>query len=646
MTPKLELLLVEDSEDDAALLERELRRAGYDLRVHRVWTPEDLKAALHSSWDLVISDWHMPRLDGLRAFELVRERDPDLPFIIVSGTIGEEIAVDALKAGVQDFMSKGKLSRLVPAIERVRSDAAIRRRQRAADAELARHRRELEGSERLLRGVLDSVPDAVIVTDHEGRLTTWNAAAGALFAFDAEHVNNLVAEHIELVLPDRITRVPDAERPLVQALQGAHVDRREVFVRGRADAALTWVSVSVRLLRDDSGVTGAVLVFRDMSRERAAQEQLMISDRMASVGMLAAGVAHEINNPLAAVLANVDMAASTAADAVPLEGVPRQELIEMLEDARHATDRVRQIVRDLRIFSRHEEESSGAVDLRSLLASTIRMAWNEIRHRARLVVDYAELPPVRGSESRLGQVFLNLIVNAAQAITEGNAEHNKIRVATSRTANSRALVEVSDTGSGISQDALGNLFTPFYTTKPQGVGTGLGLTISHRIVTGIGGSIEVESELGRGTTFRVILPFARHTPSIAPPVRAIAPPARRGRILIIDDEPIVAAAMRRMLAGEHEVEVSTRAAEALERARAGEVFDVMLCDLMMPQMTGMELHAAMQAIDAAAAERIVFMTGGAFTVAARRFLDQVPNRRIEKPFSAPEVRALINELVT
>ena len=641
MPQSLRLLLVEDSPDDASLLLRELRRSGYEVTHRHVWTPEDLEAAFGEPYDIAISDWQMPRLNGLSAFRIVRKHDPDLPFIIVSGTIGEEIAVDALQAGVDDFMSKGRFARLAPAIERARDAARMRKQERAAAAELVRKREQIERSEQLLRAVLDSVPDGVLVAGGDHRILACNPAARALLQLEGEGDNlDACLRDLAVFGPDGVSRLSPERRPLAIALGGVSVDRETLVYR--TPGGDRYLSVSARPLEVGSGVQGAIAVFRDVSGERSAQEQLMISDRMASVGMLAAGVAHEINNPLAAVLANVDLIASSLAETTTLDAAELTEVREMAEDARDATQRVRQIVKDLKIFSRHEDTEAAAVDLRRMLDSTLRMAWNEIRHRARLIKDFGTTQPVRGTESRLGQVFLNLVVNAAQAIPEGHAESNTIRVLT-RTEPRGVIVEVTDTGPGIPLEVKQRLFTPFFTTKKQGEGTGLGLAISHRIITGLGGTIEVDSELGRGTTFRVILPAATNdtTAATAPILRVGA--TRRARILVIDDEPLVAGTIARILGHEHEVHTLTSAHEALARIRGGESYDVILSDLMMPQMSGMDLYAELVGIGIA--ERIIFLTGGAFTPAARQFLDRVPNMRIEKPFDRQHLRALINERI-
>ncbi len=634
------MLLVEDSDEDAFLLLRELRRS-YEVARHlQVYTRADMQEALKLPWDLVISDWSMPNFTGLEAFSMVRDAGIDLPFIIVSGTIGEDIAVDALKAGVHDFMSKGKLARLVPTIERELREVSVRQRQRQADVALVMQAREIERSERLLRSVLDSVPDAVIVAGTHGQILAWNSAAPRLLGFD---VSNAEWTAPQMFLADRVTAVPDDEHPVAQALRGMNVDRQEQFLKRDDRDPGSWMSVSARPLHHKAGVDGAVAVFRDMSNERASQEQLMISDRMASIGMLAAGVAHEINNPLAAVIANLDLAIAELQHMQIAE--PMAEVDDMLEDARAAADRVKHIVRDLKIFSRHEETKEVPVDVHQMLDSTLRMAWNEIKHRAKLVKDYGdEIPLVRGSQSRLGQVFLNLIINAAQAIPEGNAGKNQITVRTN-VRDKVVVVDVADTGTGMSVETVRRLFTPFFTTKPQGVGTGLGLSISHRIVSSLGGEVKIDSELGRGTTVSVILPVAKVVAPEVPKGRIETSPTRRARVLVVDDEVIITVTVRRLLSNEHDVVTATRAVEALERIEAGERFDVILCDLMMPQMTGMELHDRIASMADEQARRIVFLTGGAFTPTARQFLDRIPNHWIEKPFDAQHLRGLVNERV-
>lgn len=500
----------------------------------------------------------------------------------------------------------------------------------------------------ILRSVLESIGDGVGVVDENGQFILWNSAARDLLHLGPDKTQNSASNTAGIFDSDTVTPIPPERLPLVRAMRGEALDGVELFVRHENAPDGAWLSATGRPWRDDQGVArGGVAVFRDITREKATQAQLLVSDRMATVGMLAAGVAHEINNPLACVLANLDLSLRELADreaAGELGDV--QDLREMLGDARSASDRVRQIVRDLKVFSRQEDPRLGAVDVLKVLESSLRMAWTEIRHRARLLKEYGTIPLVEGSESRLGQVFLNLIVNAAQAIPAGNAQGNLLRIATYSDPAGRIVVAISDTGSGIAAQDLKHLFRPFYTTKGPGVGTGLGLAISQRIITSIGGEIQVESQVGKGTTFRVFLLPAHST--LLPESKPIDPATRatrRARILVVDDEPMITEIIRRTLWKEHDVIASVNAIDALELIRAGESFDVILCDLMMPQMTGMELYAALYQLAPAHAERIIFLTGGAFTPAARAFLDGVSNQRVEKPFDTQHLRALVNDRI-
>lgn len=523
----LRALLVEDVERDAILLVRELERGGFEVSYERVETAAGLAAALdRQAWDIVVSDYTMPRFGAPEALALVKERRLDLPFIIVSGAVEEETAVGAIRAGAHDFMAKGHLARLVPAIERELQEAASR-------AERAR-----------------------------------------------------------------------------------------------------------------------------------LEQQLVLSDRMASVGTLAAGVAHEINNPLCALMGNLEFVAddldqliseiSARAPGTNAGGAPSSildstlarlgQIQRPLNEARDAAERVRGIVRDLKAFSRSDEETRGPVDVHRVIDSSVRMAHNEIRHSARLVKVYGDVPLVEGNEARLSQVFLNLLVNAAQALGEGQVERNEIRVETKRRGEDRVVVEVRDTGSGIPPHALPRIFDPFFTTKPIGVGTGLGLAICHRIVTAFGGEMEAESRPGEGTAIRTILRVATGTAGEhheQPWVTA----QRRGKILLVDDEAVLGATVQRMLSPAHDVVCLTSARDALQRILAGERYDVVLCDLMMPDVTGMDLHAALSKQAPDQAEKMAFMTGGAFTDRAHDFLDRVHTPCIEKPFDSQSLLRFVNALL-
>jgi PAS domain S-box-containing protein len=417
-------------------------------------------------------------------------------------------------------------------------------------------------------------------------------------------------------------------------------DKRPLFV--------SWANV-----RLSDGTT--IGIGQDITERRKARDALVLSARMASVGTLAAGVAHEINNPLAFVLSNLEFIASVLRSSfadlssiiAPPSTIARlRETIGAVDDAIIGAERMRNIVRDLSTISRGVDHRGAPVDLKEVLEISIRMAANELRHRAQVVREFGVLPPVVGHGDRLGQVFLNLLVNAAQAIPVGDATRNEVRIVARTDPQGRAVVEVHDTGAGIPRDVLPRILDPFFTTKPFGQGTGLGLSICHGIVSGLGGEIQVESELGKGSVFRVVLPARppQQGPRWIRPQMA-ATTIARARLLVVDDEPRVGKAVERMMAGTHEVVVETRAQEALSRIVAGENFDVILCDLMMPDVTGMEFVEQLSRVSAMLAERVAFTTGGAFTENARQFLERTPNRRIAKPFAKHELDSLLETML-
>ncbi len=420
----------------------------------------------------------------------------------------------------------------------------------------------------------------------------------------------------------------------------------EIDYRLELPDGIRFLHVRAELTTDGRGriLHGTV---QDQTERRQLEARMVLADRMSSVGTLAAGVAHEINNPLACVTTNLDMIAEEIrAFAGGSPSARMREMEELANDARAGAERMRKIVRGLKTFSRTDTDQRIVLDVRHVLDLAINLAFNELRHRARLVKDYSEVPRVLADEGRLAQVFVNLIVNAAQAIPEGHAERNEIRIVTSTDRDGRAVVEIRDTGQGIPADMVARIFDPFFTTKPIGVGTGLGLSICHSLVTALGGEISAESLVGRGTGMRVVLPPAQDAAMASATTSREAPSTvgPRGAVLIVDDDTALAASIRRLLR-DHDVAVAASGTQALDLFREGKRFDVILCDLMMPEMTGMELFRQIQLDIPDQAERFVFVTGGAFTPDGREFLDTVLNECVEKPFAPQSLRAMVQRFV-
>jgi len=468
----------------------------------------------------------------------------------------------------------------------------------------------------------------------------WDAATDDLFWCDAlyellghppREVPASFDRLVERVHPDDLASVKDR---LARSRRDRSTPCLEYRIV-RPSGEIRTIQGRTRGTFDDSGTLIRIVgTEQDITETKELAARLVFSDRMVSVGTLAGGVAHEINNPLAAIATNLEMLAETQRD-------PR------ISEARHAVDRIRTIVRGLMAFGRTAEDLRSPLELDRLIELAIGMTHHEIRHRARLVRNFGSPPLVNANESRLGHVFMNLLINAAESIPDGMADRNEIRITTRTDPAGWAVIEIRDSGRGISPEARSRIFDPFYTTKPVGEGTGLGLSICHGIVRSLGGDIMVCSEPGKGSTFRVALP-----PATAPtlhPAPAAAPARsedRRGQVLIVDDDVLFAGSLRRYLAREHEVCVVNSGREALAKFRAGAQYDVILCDLMMPEVTGHELHDALQQLAPDQAERIIFVTGGAFSRASRQFLERNTNRCFEKPCDLQELRAAVRARVS
>jgi signal transduction histidine kinase/CheY-like chemotaxis protein len=423
--------------------------------------------------------------------------------------------------------------------------------------------------------------------------------------------------------------IADFEQHLRSALGGDHC-QFDASIGGRHFE--TWL-VPVR--NEDGAIRGATGMAADSSERKEMAAKLALSERLASVGSLASGICHEINNPLTYILTNIDVA---------LESAQTAEAREALLEAKEGANRVRTIVGDLGTFSRPGKLKLVAVELVPVLEMAARMANSEIRHRARLVTDYQATPRVLADAGRLGQVLINLLLNAAQAITPGKIEENEIRISTRLGDQDRVIVEVCDTGCGIPAEALPRIFDPFFSTR-QVEGTGLGLSIAKSLVEGIGGSIEVESR-AVGTCFRILL--ATHSDAalaIAPPIapKQVVPPAG-ALILVVDDDASVLRALCRILRG-YELATATSGREAIELL-AEQTFDLILCDLMMPDLTGMDVYRWLEGNHPGLEQRMLFITGGAFTEEQKDFLAQLSSDCLYKPIAPQQLLQAVQDRLT
>jgi len=622
-------LVVDDSSSMRRLLAELLRE--FDYEVVTAGTGEDaIRLQKEEGFDLMLVDWTLPGLSGLDVCRTVRAspNGEDVVIVVITGRDQPEDLLSVLDSGASDYLAKP----IDPDLLRTRLLVAARQ------AEAARLRRK--GKAALLRAedafqrLVESAPDAVLVVDQKREVIYANPRMKEYLG--GELVGTMVAELVHA--DDHATFRALHTDYLAKSQPSPPTELRLV----RSDhSVVTTETVGIPL--DFGGSSSFLYMARDLSERRAMQAQLLLADRMASVGTLAAGVAHELNNPLAYVVSNLSLTRESLderLDRGQLEVIKAQ-----VDEAIHGARRMGDIVRDLKTFSRGEDETTGVVDLRNVLASSINMCWNEIRHRARLEKYLGPVPPVQVNESRLGQVFLNLLINAAQAMPEADTSQNRIFVRAETDEHGWASVTIRDTGGGISAENLGRIFDPFFTTKHEGEGTGLGLAICRNIVTAAGGEIGVDSVVGDGTTFVVRFPPAEGK-QVAKSARP-APKANgvRAKVLVVDDEKLVGRSIRRALRN-HDVEVLSSGREAIEILCDGPAppgHDIVFCDLMMPEVSGMDVFEAVKDRRPEVAERFVFMTGGAFTPRARAFLESMPNDCLEKPFDLQRIRELVQE---
>jgi PAS domain S-box-containing protein len=488
------------------------------------------------------------------------------------------------------------------------------------EAELA-----LVRAQQSFRELLFALPDPVVV-HCEDRLLFVNPAFVALLGFDREE-ELLGKSPLELVHPD--------DRMYVAERIGADPrmkKTREHRLLGRDGKAIDVQIIALPVLFEDT--IARVAFAHDRRQQKRIEDELALSERLASLGRLASAVGHEINNPLTYVLSSLELLARDLEE--------QEELAARVSVAREGAERVRDIVRDMRSLSMGERETvSNGCDLRRVLEVASATAAHEIRHRARLHLDLSGSIPVAGLEGRLIQVFVNLLVNAAQAIPEGNVEDNEIRVSVRR-HEATVMVEVSDTGVGISAHDAARIFEPFFTTKTSG-GTGLGLAIVQRIVASVGGTIAAEPRSPRGSTFRVTLPLyegLETTPSAPPPPEKV----ERARVLIADDEPLICR-MAKQLLEDHDVVAVESGRRAIDLLQRGDTFDAIVCDLQMTELGGVDVYEWVIARRPELERRLAFMTGGAFTPRAQSFLDASKRPCLEKPFDSRELCDLVARLI-
>ncbi len=471
-------------------------------------------------------------------------------------------------------------------------------------------------SEARANALLDALPDVLVRLSRGGIvLDVRNEETSPL----GKELRAYLGGKLDVLLGERESKIATA---VTDALDTGRVSKVSTDVRSGERSR----KFEIRVARTNDDECLAIL--RDVTQEHEMEARLRVAERLVSLGTLASGVAHEINNPLSYVVANVDFVVDGLRAMSPeqLAAAGGNELIEALGEVREGGRRIASIVESLRYQARQDDELAAPADANSAVEASLRILDNQLRYRTRVELALGKLPLCLVHERRLVQVVVNLLTNALDAFPHRSSDQNLIRIVTHGTRDAVEL-EVQDNGLGIPESVRDRIFDPFFTTKAPGVGTGLGLYLCHQYIAAAGGTIDFETRPGQGTTFRIALPLAQihRTASIEP----TAPALPSSRILIVDDDALVARSLSRMLRG-HELVLSGDGESALWECLSRD-FDLILCDLMMPRLDGAGFYTALREHRPRLAARVVFMTGGAFTTETRAFLDGVPNPCLEKP---------------
>ncbi len=491
--PSLKLLLVEDTEDDALLLVRQLERGGYDLTFERVDNASALEGALgRRDWDVIVSDYNMPAFTGVDALGIVRAKDKDTPFIFVSGTMGEETAVAALRAGAQDYFVKGKTARLPSVIDRELREAGERRARRAVEDKLRQLSRAVEQS-----------ANFVIITD----------AAGAI-----EYVNPGFEQAMGYATGELVGREPffrnltAAANQEMWATARSGLDWRGEFGNVRKDGSVVSVSATVSPVADDDGkITHVIAIEEDITRRREIEAQLRQAQKMEAVGTLTGGMAHDFNNLLAVIIGNLDLLVGKRPDDGEVQDLAKEALDAAISGA--------DLTKRLLAFARRQPLQPQELEFNELLSSTVKLLRRLLGKTYEIKLAVADdMWPVVADPSQLAASITNLATNARDAMPDGGRlvitaansvldtdyvlEHPEAKVG------EYVEIKVADSGTGMSPELVARIFEPFFTTKESGRGSGLGLSMVYGFISQSGGHIALESAVGAGTTFHLFLPRA------------------------------------------------------------------------------------------------------------------------------------------
>ena len=642
MRTPLNLLIVEDSMDDAELILAELKRAGFDPKWKRVDTEADFRVEIKKMPDIILSDFSMPQFNGLRAAELVQSCGLDIPFILISGTVGEETAVEAMKHGATDYLLKDRISRLGTAVGRALEQKRLRDEHKKTEQSLG----QLQRQQAL---ILNSLVEGVHGIDCEGRIIFENLSAARMLGWlSADLLGQPAHATLHHSHPDG-TAYPPADCKIYATMRDG-ITRRvndEVFWR-RDGTSFPVEYIAAPLRAEDGKIIGVVVTFSDITERLKLEAQFRQAQKMESIGQLAGGIAHDFNNILAAIVGNLYLAKMDAAD--------HPVIADYLENITIATQRATDLVHQILTFSRQNQQNRGFIKLNHVVLEALKLLRATVPATIRIQTELAETPAVLANVTAIHQIIMNLGTNAWHAMRDqpgtlkvelSTLEVDEDFIATHSDLHPGRYVQlsVSDTGCGMDRATQERIFDPFFTTKPVGEGTGLGLAVVHGIMKSHDGGLSVYSQLGEGTVFHLYFPVTE-TQAEAGELEAAPIPRGHGEhILFVDDEEILAYVGKKVLEGlGYTVTMKTSALEALAAMRAQpDAFDLVITDLTMPVMDGTKLGVQMLQIQPRLP--IIMMTGYSGVMNAEKTRELGFREMLDKPCNARKLGETIQRVL-
>jgi PAS domain S-box-containing protein len=589
----LRVLIAEDDSSDAELIVRELQRAGFEPEWKRVETEAEFVASLGPDLDVVLSDYNMPHFSGIRALDLLLEHQPETPFIIISGSIGEDIAVHVMKLGAADYLLKDRLARLGQAIALATEKGRMQRERKQAEA-------ALRESEERFRQLAENIQDVFWLTDAtKNRMLYVSPAYETIWGRPCADLYSAPRTWLDAIHPDDRERV--RQSAVTRQTAGKYDEEYRIV---RPDGSERWIRDRAFPVANAAGEMERIAgVARDITEQKALEARFLRAQRMESIGTLASGVAHDLNNILFPIVMSLPLLRSA------LTAEQREEIVSIVEKS---AERGLQIVEQVLTFGRGLAGERRPLQIETLIEEIVSVLRGTFPKE--IAIDSSsvrDLYPVMGDATQLHQMLLNLCLNARDAMPDGgrlrlsavnlDVDASYASMLPETTPGPYVLLEVIDTGSGIRPENVERIFDPFFTTKAAGSGSGLGLSTALGIVKSHGGFIypRSEPELAKGTTFQVYLPASPGHEAAPQNTAATHIPRGQGElVLVVDDEMAVGAATRMALeANGYRVLIANDGAEALAIfAQTSDPIAAVLTDLMMPLMNGLALIRALRTI--------------------------------------------------